>query len=120
MPPKNEDTMLAMPCPRASVFLFELLSVLSSRMSWVRKVSIKPTKEMARAVGNTIPKVSKLNGTRPSAKAPKGMPKLGRPEGSSPRLRTVGISKPNRMLISVSTTIATSCEGTTRVRRGRP
>ena len=33
IPPNKEDTMLAIPWPFASVFLFELESVLSSRMS---------------------------------------------------------------------------------------
>ena len=117
MPPNREETMLAMPWPRASTFLLVVVSVLSSRMSWVRKVSIRPTKEMAKAVGSTKPRVSRLKGTPPS---PKGRLKEGRPAGRVPRLLTVGMSKLNPTLIAVNTMMATSCEGTTRVIRGRP
>ena len=117
MPPNRDATIFAMPWPRASTFLLVVVSVLSSRMSWVRKVSIKPTREMARAVGRTSPRVSKLKGT-PSA--PKGRLNDGRPAGRVPRLLTVGMSKLKPTLIAVSTMMATSCDGTTRVSLGRP
>ena len=50
---------------------------MSSRMSWVRKVSIRPTSDIANAVGNTRPKVARLNGTFPSANEPKGIVNIG-------------------------------------------
>ena len=33
IPPKKEDMMFAIPCPRASTFLFEFVSVISSIIS---------------------------------------------------------------------------------------
>ena len=111
MPPKNELTMLPMPWPRASWFLWDELSVTSSRMSWVRKVSIRPTREMARAVGRIRPRVPVVKGTC-------GMPNWGRPLGRVPRLLTVGTSRPMRIEIPVEIKIATRAEGTTLVKRG--
>ena len=81
-------------------------------MSWVRKVSISPTSEMARAVGSTMPRVSRLKGTFMSSGEPKGQLGTGSPVGRSPRPLTVGIpkfsGKLKTMEMAVNTTMATS------------
>jgi len=82
IPPNRDATIFAMPCPLASLFLLELVSVTSSKISWVKKVSIKPTRDIASEVGKIIPKVSRLKGTFPFSIDPKGREILGNPSGN--------------------------------------
>ena len=89
-------------------------------MSCVKNVSISPTREIARAVGNTSPKVSKLKGTLPSDNEPNGNEILGSPSGSFPRSLTVGISRFRPIETIVRTIIAISWEGIKRVILGKP
>ena len=60
----------------------------------MRNVSIRPTKEIASAVGSIKPSVSKLNGTF-------GIPKLGNPFGRIPKFDTVGTFNLNRIEVAV-------------------
>ena len=89
-------------------------------MSWVKKVSIKPTKEIAKDVGRIMPNVDRLNGTFPLSKVPKGKVIEGKPSGNFPRSLTVGISRLNNKLRRVINIIAISCDGITLVNFGNP
>jgi hypothetical protein len=73
---------------------------------WVRNVSIRPTKEIAKAVGSIKPSVSKSNGTF-------GRPNPGNPFGRIPRLDTVGTFKLKPIEITVQSKIATNADGKT-------
>ena len=66
----------------------------------MRNVSIRPTREIANAVGSIKPSVSKLNGTF-------GRPKPGKPLGRIPKLETVGTFKLKPIEIAVQIKIAT-------------
>ena len=43
IPPKKPDTILAVPCPAHSRFLFEVVSVISSTIEAVIRLSSRPT-----------------------------------------------------------------------------
>ena len=106
IPPNIEATIFAIPCPLASLFLLELLSLASSKISCVKKVSINPTNEIASEVGRIIPKVFMLNGTLPFSNEPKGKEMEGKPSGNVPKSLTFGISSLRSKLMSVITIIA--------------
>ena len=114
IPPKKPDTILAMPCPRASRFLSLGVSVISSTIDAVRSDSMRPTRASASATGKMIRNVSRLNGTA-------GRLKKGSVEGSAPMspTRLSASNPPTPRETTVSATIATSGDGTAVVKRGR-
>ena len=87
IPPKNPVTKLAIPWPRASLFLLLSVSVMSSTIFAVNKVSSNPTTANANEYGRMIIKVSRLKGTFGSKNA-------GSVWLMVPKSPTVRISKP--------------------------
>ena len=112
MPPKKPVTMFATPWPQDSRVLFERVSVMSSTNFAVISDSIRPTNAIARAKGAMMRSVSKVNGTA-------GIPRIGKPPGSSPWSPTVGTFHPNETAAMVRSTTATRGAGTAVVNRGR-
>ena len=112
MPPKNDVTMFAEPCPHASRVLSLRTSVMSSTSFAVMSDSMSPTSAIANAYGAIVVSVSSESGTS-------GMNSDGSESGSSPWSPTFGTASPAAITTTVSTTIATSGAGTTEVHRGR-
>ncbi len=111
MPPRKPVATLAMPCPFASWFLSLGVSVRSSTICAVSIDSSRPTIARVTETGSTIISVSRFSGTS-------GSRNTGRLSGSSPMSPTVLMSSLSSSDTMVSTTIATSGEGTARVTRG--
>jgi hypothetical protein len=111
MPPKRPETMLATPWPVHSRFLSLGVSVRSSTICAVISDSSKPTAANPSEYGSTIHSVSSVHGTC-------GQRNTGSDEGSSPRSPTRRTSSCSHIARIVSTTMATSGEGTALVTRG--
>ena len=109
MPPRKPEAMLAMPWPTHSRFLLLLESVSSSTMEAVIMDSSKPTAARVADTGKMIASVSRFSGTS-------GSRKMGRLSGSWPMSPTLRMSSSRKMATAVSTTMATSGEGTALVR----
>src|SRR5699024_8691459 len=63
IPPKNTETIFAIPCPLASRFLSLVVSDMSSTTVAVNNDTIKPTIDNEIAYGKMMLNASKLNGT---------------------------------------------------------
>ena len=111
MPPKKPVMMLDAPWPHASRVLGEWLSVMSSTSLAVISDSSRPTSASPSAYGAMIWSVSSVNGTL-------GMSSVGRLSGRAPSSPTSGTFVATMMVKPVSSTMATSGDGTTFVRRG--
>ncbi|MNI67352.1 hypothetical protein D3C73_1229790 [compost metagenome] len=111
MPPRKPVTVLARPWPTHSRLRSLGVSVMSSTICRVIIDSSRPTTASVADTGSRMRRVSHVNGTS-------GMKKCGRLSGSCPMSPTVRTSMPNPITTAVSTAIATSGDGTARVRRG--
>src|SRR5690625_4297673 len=111
IPPKNPVIKLAIPCPRASLFLLLVVSVISSSNEAVRSDSSRPTNDKAREYGKTIRNVSKLSGIS-------GNKNVGNVLGIDPNSPMVCNLTPLKSAIIVITTMAMSGAGIALKNRG--
>ena len=113
MPPKRDEAILAMPCPRVSRSLSDGVSVMSSNRLAVSRLSNRPTKARVAAAGPMTVSVSQVSGTF-------GIWNIGRAEGIWPMSPTVRTSSPVRITKALTATMATSGDGTALVILGKP
>ena len=111
MPPNRLEAILARPRPLLSRFLELGVSVSSSTTLAVIMDSSRPTIAIAKAGSAIRRRVSSDQGTS-------GRANEGKDCGSSPRSATVLSGSCSPTAKPVTTTIATSGDGTARVRRG--
>ncbi len=103
--------MFAIPCPRDSIALFDVVSVISSTIRAVSNDSIKPTNASDKAYGKMIWSVSSENGTS-------GKKKLGNAASICPMSPMTRVSSEKTTVNTVIIVIATSGAGIAFVTRG--
>ncbi|KAG1227375.1 hypothetical protein G6F68_019603 [Rhizopus microsporus] len=111
MPPRKPVTVLATPWPTHSRLRSLGVSVMSSTICRVIIDSSRPTTASVADTGSRMRNVSQVSGTSGSRKCCR----LSVSWPISPTLRT---STPKPITTAVSTTMATSGDGTARVMRG--
>ena len=112
IPPRNPVAVFAMPCPMHSWFRFELVSVRSSTICCVSKLSRRPTVATATEYGKIIFSVSSDRGIS-------GSRKIGSVSGRFPISPTVLRSKSRRIVIPVSRIMFINGEGIDFVKYGK-